>query len=138
MDRLSSYAKRESDERSPEQRQQAEEESINKLMEQMRIAKETKEKSNAAAEAKADDKDESETAKDAAANGAPPEDQKPADSQEQGPPNGANGAVDDRGVPESIKLFEIFHEQVMNLVSMQRLPIQDITALLVSLGNLAL
>ena len=43
-----------------------------------------------------------------------------------------------RGIPENIKLYEIFYEQVVNLVNAQRLPIQDTTALLVSLANLAL
>ncbi|KAF2145030.1 uncharacterized protein K452DRAFT_295587 [Aplosporella prunicola CBS 121167] len=43
-----------------------------------------------------------------------------------------------RGIPEHVKLFEIFHEQVASLVKMQRLPIQDTIALLVSLTNLAL
>ena len=37
-----------------------------------------------------------------------------------------------------MKLYEIFYDQVVNLVHAQRLPIQDTTALLVSLANLAL
>lgn len=67
-----------------------------------------------------------------------------------------------RGIPEDVKLYEIFYEQVLNLVNVrahtrsfgsnkeegkadfhvsvkaQNLPVQDVTALLVSLGNLAL
>lgn len=47
-------------------------------------------------------------------------------------------ATKGRGIPENVKLYEIFYEQVVNLVNAQRLPIQDTTALLVSLANLAL
>ncbi|PUU78726.1 vacuolar protein sorting-associated protein 35 [Tuber borchii] len=43
-----------------------------------------------------------------------------------------------RGIPEDVKLYEIFFKQVLNLVNAQNLPIQDIIALLVSLANLAL
>ena len=43
-----------------------------------------------------------------------------------------------RGIPDNVKLYEIFFEQVTNLVNAQHLPIQDTTALLVSLANLAL
>lgn len=55
--------------------------------------------------------------------------------------NGTNGDGDvkkSRGIPDNVRLFEVFHEQVIHLINMQRLPIQDITALLVSLINLAL
>ena len=45
---------------------------------------------------------------------------------------------DIKGIPKNIKLFEIFYEQVVNLVNAQHLAIQDTTALLVSLANLAL
>jgi vacuolar protein sorting-associated protein 35 len=43
-----------------------------------------------------------------------------------------------RGIPDDIKLFEVFHEQVMSLVKLQRLQLWDTIALLVSLTNLAL
>lgn len=42
MDRLSSYAQREAETESPEQRKKTEEDSIAQLLEQMRIAKEKK------------------------------------------------------------------------------------------------
>ena len=42
------------------------------------------------------------------------------------------------GIPESVKLFEIFYEQVISLVKAQRLAIADIMALLLSLLNLAM
>ncbi|CAG8434801.1 11759_t:CDS:10 [Ambispora gerdemannii] len=44
-----------------------------------------------------------------------------------------------RGIPEDVKLFEVFWDQIVNLVKARRdLSIQDITALLVSLVNLSL
>ena len=42
------------------------------------------------------------------------------------------------GIPEDIRLFEIFNEQVQSLVKLQRLPLADAVALMVSLANLAL
>lgn len=50
----------------------------------------------------------------------------------------ANGDKSSSDILADVKLFVIFHEQVMNLVNAQKLPIQDTTALLVSLANLAL
>lgn len=129
MDRLSSYAARESEERTPEDRLKAEEESTRKLFEQLEIAKEAKAK--AAAEAPPAEGESAEAEAESAPNGAPAEVSKETTAE-------PNGVDTKKGIPDSIKLFEIFHEQVRNLVSMQRLPIQDITALLVSLGNLAL
>ncbi|GAA5943156.1 hypothetical protein JCM3775_007610 [Rhodotorula graminis] len=44
-----------------------------------------------------------------------------------------------RGIPEDVKLFEMFWEQVVNLIKARPdLSLQDITALLVSLANLSL
>lgn len=43
-----------------------------------------------------------------------------------------------RGIPENVRLYEIFFGQVQNLVQAQHLPIQDTIALCVSLTNLAL
>ncbi|GAA6053750.1 hypothetical protein JCM3770_005099 [Rhodotorula araucariae] len=44
-----------------------------------------------------------------------------------------------RGIPEDVKLFEVFWAQVVNLIKARPdLSIQDITALLVSLANLSL
>lgn len=61
----------------------------------------------------------------------------PAESISE-PGNGTDGTDEkkSRGIPETIKLYEIFFEQVMNLVNAQHLPIQDTTALLVSLAYL--
>ncbi|TIC16552.1 vacuolar protein sorting-associated protein 35 [Wallemia mellicola] len=44
-----------------------------------------------------------------------------------------------RGIPQSVKLFEVFWEQIVNLIETRPdLSIQDITALLVSLASLSL
>jgi len=64
---------------------------------------------------------------------------KAADSDEATPSSEANSSSEKtKGIPGNVKLFEVFYEQVVHLVGMQRLPIQDIMALLVSLVNLAL
>ncbi|ORY10422.1 vacuolar protein sorting-associated protein 35 [Clohesyomyces aquaticus] len=138
MDRLSAYAQRESETESPEQRKQTEEESIAKLMEQMRIAKEMK-------------VEEQPVSPSAQPNGDGPE-EPPAGAEEasitssttaMAPPEPEPQEPDDeieksRGIPKNVKLFEIFHEQVVSLVKVQRLSIQDTIGLLVSLTNLAL
>lgn len=54
---------------------------------------------------------------------------------------GSNGYGDEtfRGIPTEVRLFEVFWEQLVNLVKARSdLPIQDITALLVSICNMAL
>jgi vacuolar protein sorting-associated protein 35 len=136
MDRLSAYAQRESETESPEQRQKTEEESIAKLLEQLRIAKDNKQP-------------ESETPVTEQNGGAPEEAQAGVEEESITPstttvatdaePTEADDKVEKRrGIPNNIKLFEIFHEQVATLVKMQRLTIQDTVGLLVSLANLAL
>ena len=54
--------------------------------------------------------------------------------------NGENTASKSsgKGIASSIKLYEIFYDQVVNLVKTRGIPIQDTIALLVSLVNLAL
>ncbi len=142
MDRLSSYAAREAESESPEDRKQIEEEATSKLMEKLRISKETKK-----TEAKADGVNGKRTNGNHVNGDDPPEstpnkvDSQPhkdiesrAPSQkDQGPPSTRS-----RGIPEDVKLYEIFYEQVINLVNAQRLHVQDTIALLVSLSNLAL
>lgn len=137
MDRLSAYAQRESETESLEQRQKTEEESISKLLEQLRIAKENK-----LPEPEAPTTEQN--------GGAPEEAQAGAEesvassttavaTESETESKGADSEVEKRrGIPSNIKLFEIFHEQVATLVKMQRLTIQDTVGLLVSLANLAL
>jgi vacuolar protein sorting-associated protein 35 len=141
MDRLSSYAQREAESESPEQRKKTEEESIAQLMEQMRIAKEKKaaEPEPAPAQQNGDAPETSQTdsrAEEASEDAPTPE---TASSEVQTEQTEADGNTEQRrGIPNNVKLFEIFHEQVQTLVKMQRLPIQDTIGLLVSLANLAL
>lgn len=135
MDRLSAYAQREAEPKSAEQRQRAEEESVNALMEKMRISK----PSDAQPSSNGDATEEAEPATTTGADSdtAPP----PSSDQEDAataPPhtNGASNGTP--GIPAHIHLFETFHEQVIHLISIHRLPISSITALLVSLCHLAL
>jgi vacuolar protein sorting-associated protein 35 len=138
MDRLSSYAQREAESESPEQRKKIEEESIAQLLERMRIAKEKSTEPEAAPTQQNGDSaegaetqpgaDETSTASSTTAVSL-------ADTETAEP----DEAVEKRrGIPSNVKLFEIFHEQVQTLVKMQRLAIQDTIGLLVSLANLAL
>jgi len=129
MDRLAAYATREADEKTPGERQAAEEEATTKLLERMKIAtdapatpEDTKVDGEATNGDVAHDKQEE-------AEAASEEIEKAADEE-----NGKQPA----GIPDDIKLFEVFNEQVMNLVNAQRLPIADTMALLGSLANLAL
>lgn len=131
MDRLSSYAAREAEEeeeRTPEEQADAEDKATANLMERLRLSKESVDEIRS----------ESEHAND---NAPTTDDQSEAqtlvDDANPSRTESVNGEKP-RAIPTDVKLFEIFHEQVMNLVSMQRLAIQDITALLVSLGNLSL
>jgi vacuolar protein sorting-associated protein 35 len=139
MDRLSSYAQREAEAVSPEDRQRREDESVTALLEKLKISKEQQE---AAANAKSSEDGQTTANGDTAENEHPTtpgaaEESTPAEDTPASPQT--NGEVSKkRGIPDNVKLFEIFYEQVVHLVGMQRLPIQDITALLVSLVNLAL
>jgi len=134
MDRLAAYATREAGEQSPEQREQAEEEATTKLLERLRVSKESKSEDTTPPQSNGDqEQDGTPTEQEA-------EVQKDNKKDAEHVEDAAESEVDSkaRGIPENARLFEIFNEQVMNLVSMQRLPIQDITALLHSLLNLAL
>lgn len=158
MDRLSAYAARESEAEPVEDRKKLEEDAITKLLENVRISKEKKEE---AALKPAADGEETESTSETATNGTsdePPKDasdtsdapasEEPTPSEHESEATTAvNGDEDgtttpttkkSRGIPDNVKLYEIFFEQVMNLVNAQHLPIQDTTALLVSLTNLAL
>ncbi|EME88645.1 uncharacterized protein MYCFIDRAFT_149259 [Pseudocercospora fijiensis CIRAD86] len=140
MDRLSAYAQRESKEQTPEERKKVEDESVLALFEKLRISKD-----QAAEQAAAKPTENGEAAHEhstasptspteSSKTDSPPESTaKAEDSEPQ-----TNGGEKHKGIPANVKLFEIFYEQVVHLVGMQRLPIQDITALLVSLVNMAL
>lgn len=143
MDRLSSYAARESESEPREARKQTEDEAAADLIEKLRIAKETNSKGKQAEdEAKHENTEQTNGNKveetiENDADQSLPKDSEPAsqivDGKDKNLPPKKN-----RGIPDNVKLFEIFYEQVINLVNTQRLQIQDTIALLVSLANLAL
>ncbi|KAI9815318.1 MAG: Vacuolar protein sorting-associated protein 35 [Pycnora praestabilis] len=145
MDRLSAYAARESESESPEDRKRNEEEATTNLMERLQISKEAKdEKAPASKSNQPEDQQSDKTVINGASSDKIPSQEVSAPSQSKDEPSTPNGdeekplAKKNRGIPEGVKLYEIFYEQVISLINMQRLPIQDITALLVSLVNLAL
>ena len=140
MDRLSAYATREAETKTPEERQKLEEDSVTALMERLKVSKEAKPEPTTKATENGDtapppsegtQSSEADTEAE-----TPPSEPKAKD--EDAPATNGGDATDGQGIPANVKLFEVFYEQVVHLVSMQRLPIQDITALLVSLVNLAL
>ena len=146
MNRLSSYAQNESNTESPEDKQKSEEEAVTALLEKLRVSKETEAaKAQEAKEAKAKaEQPNGEQTSDESSGLKTPEESETSQKEEK--PPSVNGAEDaepelhkkSRGIPPNVKLFEIFYGQVTHLVQAQRLPIQDTTALLVSLANLAL
>lgn len=153
MDRLSAYAARESEADPVADRQKVEEDALAKLLENVRLNAEKKaldKKPQVDGEPTETDANESAAPEEPAKEPVPeseaeaepaPEPVKEGDEKEVTPVNGeaeAGSESKSRGIPENVKLYEIFFEQVMNLVNAQHLPIQDTTALLVSLANLAL
>lgn len=160
MDRLSAYAARESEEESLEERQKAEEEAITKLLGGVKLGKENGEDDKKSTEEtdgkKADTEDENpaestdrtdleseatkveDEAQHVADGTTPSTEQEAANEDGIAEAKSAASTSKHRGIPDNVKLYEIFFEQVMNLVTAQRLSIGDTTALLVSLANLAL
>lgn len=136
MDRLSAYAARESESDSPEDREKAETEATVKLLEKIKLAAEATPAEDEAANQNGDSKTEETSSTEPEADVETPAS---GETEAKAEPTETDGeAKKQRGIPDNVRLFEVFHEQVIHLVSMQRLPIQDITALLVSLINLAL
>lgn len=149
IDRLASYAAREAENESPEDRKRGEEDAAKRLSDKISARK----RLGAAGEPKAADKQEGADVwgggggggDEAAAPPAPAEGgAKAADGGEGKPPAEGEAAAGApvrkfRGIPENVKLFEVFWQQVVELIKARPdLPIQDITALLVSLANLSL
>lgn len=135
MDRLSSYAAREADSTvEPEVRKQSEEEAVTKLLQKLELAKETKAEEPKDASTDESSKEngtengEEETSQETPEPAEPPTEEKQVE----------NGDDSKSGIPSEIKLYDIFYDQVVNLIRTRALPIQDTMALLVSLVNLAL
>lgn len=133
MDRLSTYAQRESEGASTEEKQTAEEDAVAKLLEKVDLNKDVKDEPVTEPEAPntngtdAKSPTESQPSEEPAAPATPATPTTPA----------ANGEKSSANLGD-VKLFEIFYEQVVNLVKTRGLPIQDTMALLTSLANLAL
>lgn len=181
MDRLSAYATREAHSETPEERLRKEEEAARKLMERLNVTDGSQASSqsppgsikepqpptepyeldgarstDSASSANGDDRGTVTFDASAASEATEPT---KVDSEKAQDPELKKPA---KGIPDDVKLYEIFYEQVLNLVNVrahtrafshsssepqadfrvsskaQNLPIQDITALLVSLANLAL
>jgi vacuolar protein sorting-associated protein 35 len=138
MDRLSAYAAREAETEGSENKQANEQEAVAALLEKLKVTKEDAESSSTkqAQNGEATNGENGESTEESMSAAETPVEPPSTTTDTEASPDGETKKS--RGIPDNIKLFEIFHEQVINLVSMQRLPIQDITALLVSLANLAL
>jgi vacuolar protein sorting-associated protein 35 len=140
MDRLSAYAARESESESAEHKKKHEEGAVTDLMEKLRLSQEAKKLASKPEELKKEPQDEADT------NGAsaPPASEDTEDSTKGKEPSQETGTNGDaasgnhRGIPGNVELYEVFYEQVINLVTVQKLYIQDTIALLGSLANLAL
>lgn len=142
MDRLSTYAARESEQESQEDRKQTEEDATARLLEKLKVSSEAKKSKvdTEGAETKQSN-GEQQTNGDQPAVSPAPEGKDHAEKEDtstEATTNGDKPHSRNRGIPENVKLYEIFYEQVVNLVSAQRLHIQDTIALLVSLSKLAL
>lgn len=178
MDRLSAYATREAQSETPEERLRKEEEAAQKLMERLDVTDESQASSqsppgsikepppttepyeldgarstDSASSANGEDKGTAASEASEVTESTKVESETAEDSEPKKPA---------KGIPDDVKLYEIFYEQVLNLVNVrahtrafghsssepqadfrvsskaQNLPIQDIIALLVSLANLAL
>ena len=142
MDRLSAYAAREAESESLEDRRQTETEAISRLMTNLQISKKPKppEPKSEATGVKEINGEQMNGDKTAEVPTVETDDQPQKDPDSNSPTerDGGSPPIKSRGIPEDVKLFEIFYEQVINLVNAQRLQIQDTIALLVSLSNLAL
>ncbi|KAK4049997.1 retromer complex subunit Vps35 [Microbotryomycetes sp. JL201] len=149
IDRLAAYAAREAENESPEERQRQEEEAARRLIAQVKRQRERARLAAAAAanaqyavEAPPDGNDgEDAWGSMATSNGAStPKPSTPAtvDADALKVPEKPTGKKF-RGIPEDVRLFEVFWHQVVELVKARPdLSIQDITGLLVSMINLSL
>ncbi|GHJ84586.1 hypothetical protein NliqN6_0988 [Naganishia liquefaciens] len=162
IDRLAAYAAREAEDENPEERRRGEEEAARRLVERVKGARAGKKSAeevpsggggddvwaaastSAPATASVADgeggvKPEGEEAK-VAADGASEEKDGSALPTPLDKGKSKQGAVKKfRGIPEDVKLFEVFWQQVVQLIRARPdLSIQDISALLVSLINLSL
>ncbi|KAJ5736289.1 uncharacterized protein N7483_001414 [Penicillium malachiteum] len=133
MDRLSTYAAKEGETDStiePEARKQSEEEAVTRLLQKLELDKETKK------EAPTEVTDTSDASADAPKENGTDKPRKPEEPVAESEPT--NEEDSKTSVPTEVKLYDIFYDQVVNLIKTRGLPIQDTMALLVSLVKLAL
>lgn len=141
IDRLAAYAAREAESEDPEETKRQEEAAARRLADKVKVQK-ARVRENGAAPPSAEDAWDSAVADTeksmaelelgvgTATNGAAPEEKQEHDG---------SPVRKFRGVPENVRLFEVFWKQVVELIKARPdLSIQDITALLVSLTNLSL
>lgn len=134
MDRLSAYAAREQEHHSVEQRKSGDE-VAERLEDKLKIIDDGEKSSEAKQEDGVDEPPIVESSQTLILEGHTNEksqDYKEVESQFDGTRKSSTG------IPENVKLFEIFYEQVISLVKAQRLVIADTMALLLSLMNLAM
>lgn len=126
MDRLSSYATKETESTAePAARKQSEEEAVTRLLQKLELDKETTTQDTEAVPSTAQENGTGDPAK-------PEEPSEPAKVDQ------AASGEDEKANPPEVKLYDIFYKQVVDLIKTRLLPIQDTMALLVSLVNLAL
>ncbi|KAI0044890.1 vacuolar protein sorting-associated protein 35 [Auriscalpium vulgare] len=150
IDRLAAYAAREAESEDPEETKRQEEAAARRLAERVKIQRARTRENGGFATPAADYKVEIDW-------GSPTSPTSPTTPGLNGI-NGVNGSSDGvdekaekgkekegaqvpkfRGIPVNVKLFEVFWEQVVQLIKARPdLSIQDVTALLVSLTNLSL
>lgn len=145
IDRLASYAAREAESESPEEKKRGEEEAAKRLSEKIKARKR-----GGSIEAKKETNQEGVDVWGGGGAAAPAaESEEPAEDAVAAPAEGSEDRKEGetvpghvrkfRGIPENVKLFEVFWQQVVELIKARPdLPIQDITALFVSLINLSL
>ncbi|BGP43232.1 retromer complex subunit Vps35 [Rhodotorula kratochvilovae] len=144
IDRLAAYAAKEAENEPPEERRAQEEEAKRRLEGEV-----GRQRARRRAELKKEEEGEETEGWGAATSVLPPGHPDAVKDLEEGDGTidgqtprrvGRDGEVRKyRGIPEDVRLFEVFWEQVVNLIKARPdLSIQDITALLVSLANLSL
>lgn len=135
MDRLSSFAQRQADEDcSPAEKQKAEEEATSRLLERMRLSKE----SQAQSAQEVNDNDSGASTGGTKREEPIREPNGPVKEPAATDMDGSTLASSKTTILADVKLYEIFYDQVSNLVKTRQLSIQDTMALLTSLVNLAL
>ncbi|KAH9048801.1 vacuolar protein sorting-associated protein 35 [Lactarius hengduanensis] len=147
IDRLAAHAAREAENEDAEEAKLQEEAAARRLAERVK-AQRARARANGATSPVHEYKNETEWGEPTSPPSSSPTEEKPAST---GDGDGDGEKLDKgkekvgepvrkfRGVPENVKLFEVFWEQVVELIKARPdLSIQDVTALLVSLTNLSL